>query len=493
MRKGLNASFKGISLLFITFLLIQSADKSYSQEAFSHEAFSQDLIKTYYPYLPQKYLNESGLREQISVLIESKGCINPDLIYYYITYYNMLAGSATQEEKAECNNFKRYINYIEKDFIIARNQWAKKQIGMLDTMKFEYDIKSRLADKFRQLILKYETDSLPIPSGFKVDENRKNYYSILYINPAFKGKYSSEVDYKSLKEAEESNCRNELLAKYNAEKLTYTGKEEEITEYILSRWYLLDNSGDSSRNTEAVKIAAGLSRVGYFAGRQTRFSIGFGYSPQNEAFSIKPSVHINVFDGKYDFEMKSPMKQIGIMLGYKHYVKDAAGLFSYINFEAQYFSTYASEFEPKKEAPGFTRLYTINEIDYREELAFSKSVITPKSAQNFLFSISTPVYVLLNSITVEAGLLANLNQVKYGFEYSYAYAKYETYVTGSILNPKTVTERTGASVGRDKYEKTEQEVTYSPLINVVFTPIKHAGININLSTKNISIFLLYSI
>lgn len=453
--------------------------------------FSQDLVETYSRFIPKSYMYNEFKHEQLSKLLRAKSSIHPDLIYYYITYYNKLSEKSGILGENEANAFKVFLSLKENILLQKRNDWAERQIWIIDTMKTDHVLKNRVKDMFRELITElFDVSSYPQNADTLINESLLNYFSALFYNPESYKDYHSDLSYFSNKKDEETRLRERIFTLFEAAERKHPNSNAELISLILDRWYLFDTlPEDKSKRPEAGEMVINLLKQNAVISSNPNFSFGIMYSPFNYACNLKPSIEIKGLGRKEEFALRNSIPQIGFSAGYRYYLKDVVGLFSSINFQFLYF-TRASLKTPSNSL-GFSRDYTASIYTYHEELSFSRSVVTPKSAQSFYVKISTPLLFLLNTISVDLGAYGGVNSLKYKYEYEYKYVKTESYYAGDMWDPHMYTRIMASGIDNRNYESTQDDIIFSPIIELSINSMGKVSMGIEVSLQYSSFSLEY--
>lgn len=458
-------------LLFTAFFLYQNL------------IFSQDLVEQYSKYLPEIYVHGEYRHEQLLKLLREKSSLHPELIYYYTVYYNKLTKNSPRQEKDDIG-FKSYLNSIENSLIEKRNAWANRQIAAIDTMHRDPELKKRAQSLFMDL----KSDLMKVPSNLEpqdslIDENLLNYFTVYFYNVASYPKYHPDLRYSEYRKKEEDKLKSKVLSLYETSSRKDASSNKELISLILKRWYLLDLSPAPG------EMVINLLKQNDALTSHPNFSLGVIYSPFNYACSLKPSIEIKGLGRQEEFEFRNPIPQIGFSLGYRYYLKDVRGLFSSINFQFLYLTGASSK--ELSNSPGFSKNYAATVYNYHEELNFSRSMVTPKSAQSFYVKISTPVLFLLNTIGVDFGVYGGMNSLKYKYEYAYKYVKTESYYTGNMWEPKLYTHTIASGADQKEYESTKNDIIISPVIELSVNSMGAAAMGITVSLQYSSFFFQY--
>ncbi|MGE5351977.1 MAG: hypothetical protein ACM3P0_07835 [Acidobacteriota bacterium] len=470
----------GRLLLFLTvFLLSQNT------------LLSQDLVETYSAFIPKSYIYNEFKHEKFLRLLREKSSIHPDLIYYYITYYNKLSEKNGSLLETENNAFKGFLSSKENELLQKRNTWAGRQIAIIDTMNTDPALKNRAEKMFRELITELtDVSSYPKGTDTSINESLLNYFSARFYNPESYPEYRSDLGYGNYKKEEEARLKDRLSTLYYAAERKHPNSNAELISSILNRWYLFDTlTEDRSKNPEAGEMIVKLLKQNYSVIKKPKFNLGVLYSPLNNACYLKTSVFIKGLGSNEEFVLSSSLQQLGFSVGYNYYIKDVIGLFSSINFQALYFKSISTkEMSSQK---GFENDYTLNGMKYHEELKFGINTLTPKSVESYYLKITTPVLFLLNTVSLEVGAFAGINKMDYKYSYSYSYGKTETYMTGSMWEQKWYTHPiVGGSDSKENVGSTNDFVI-SPVLELYINSMETVKMGIAISPQYSSFLLQY--
>ncbi|MGE5429591.1 MAG: hypothetical protein ACM3QX_00850 [Syntrophomonadaceae bacterium] len=452
--------------------------------------FSQDLVETYSKFISKKYMYDEFKHEQLLKLLRAKSSLHPDLIYYYITYYNKLSESSSLQEQ-ESNSFKGYLTSKENILIQKRNAWANRQIALIDTMKTDPALKNRAENIFRELITGLiDVSSFPQIADSSINERLLNYFSAAFYNPESFPEYHSDLSYSGYKMQEEVRLREKIITLFGASERKHPNSNAELISLILDRWYLFDTlTVDRSKYTEPGEMILKLLKQNYSVLKQPKFRLGILYSPLNNACYLKTSIFIKGLERAQEFELKNSIKQLGLSLGYNYYIKEVMGLFSSINFQLLYFKSISTQ--EISSQTGFENDYTLNAIKYHDGLKFGKNILKPNSVQSYYLKITTPVLFFLNTVSLELGAFAGLNKMDYKYSYSYSYVKTETYMTGSMWEQKWYTHTVAAGADSKEYESSVNDFIISPVLELSVNPMEIVKMGFALSPQYSSFFFNY--
>lgn len=443
----------------------------------------QELVKNYEKLLPQEFIKNPAAREQFSALIEAKSKLHPELIYYYITYYNMFFSASTDSAKAEYSKLKRYIFSLESGYTNKRSKWAKEQIAQVKKMNLEPDIKSHIIEKFTELVLPYSGD---IPSEtFQADENQKDFYTAMYFYGKIFSEYMTDTQFKPVLEKAKEEKKEELILLYkNAVKENKRSKE--VLSTFFDHWYLFDPSvtpGNQSSCPSVAAIAAELSKENYSIRHVSHFSAGLTIAPISLGSKVKPELFIKGYKQDMTFEVSAPFKQFGLSLGYKYHLRDNMVIFSYINFQVHYLTLLSKP--TVSHSSGFSKTSTVSEQTISESLTFKKFDITPVTDQSIFLRISTPVYTFFNVFTAEVGLIGGMNNLKYELDYNYLYLKRGAHDYG------TGTDIITAGSEKKKIENSVKKYIFSPVIALKYNPLNYLTAGADMTLNNFSLLVLF--
>lgn len=442
----------------------------------SKAALAQDLAETYSKFLPKKYIVNEYEHGQLSKLLKAKSRIHPDLIYYYITYYQVLNNWNNDLEGTGAGVYKEFRTSIENGLLQKRNAWAGRQIALLDTLKaVPEEVKSRANEIFSSLKTPLISSSSSLQNSFPADESLLNYFALLYYNPGEYSQYLSDLSYSGSRKKEEEKLKDRILTLYGAAQRKNAKENAELINLITDRWYLFD----SSSALQPGEMVAGLLKEDNALLFKHRFSIGISYSPFNNACLLNPSIFIKGLKGTQEFEIRQAVPQAGLTLGYKYYFKNVSGPFSFVSFQALYFTGISSK---AASAPlGFKKDYENAASKFHEELNFRKSEITPKSVQSAFLKVTTPVLLLSKAFEVQCGMIAGVNKMKYEFEYDYSYVKTEGYYTGNFWEQTWYTRTVALGAEKKSVEDTNSKTILSPAIEMYFNSMEMVSMNISLT------------
>lgn len=453
--------------------------------------FSQDLVETYSRFIPKSYTYNEFKHEQLSKLLRAKSSIHPDLLYYYVTYYSKLSEKSGSLGESEANAFKGFLSSKENILLQKRNDWAEKQMWVIDTINTDPVLKNRAKDMFRELITEMiDVSSYPQNADTSINESLLNYFSALFYNPESYKDYHSDLSYFSNKKEEETRLRERIFTLFEAAERKHPNSNAELISLILDRWYLFDTlPEDKTKRPEAGEMVFKLLKQNYTVLKQPKFSLGILYSPYNNACDLKTSILIKGQGSNQEFELKNSIQQLGFSLGYKYYLKDVMGFFSCINFQLLYFTSLSAKDVTSPQ--GYSNDYTRNAMNYHEELTFGKNILTPKSAQSYYLKVTTPVLFLLNTLSLELGAFAGMNRMDYKYSYSYYYINKETYLAGNMWDPKWYTHIIASGSDSKEYESSVKDFIISPVLEFNVNSMETVKMGIAISLQYSSFSLQY--
>lgn len=84
--------------------------------------FSQSNIQLFSDYLPEEYLSEEEKLEQLEVNLDQYAKVNPDLIYYYLNYLDLIVEQNVYDRDSNYYNILYYESAISNGY---NNDWVR--------------------------------------------------------------------------------------------------------------------------------------------------------------------------------------------------------------------------------------------------------------------------------------------------------------------------------------------------------------------------------
>jgi len=134
---------------------------------------AQTYVNLFREYLPQNYLKEEDIVEQMEYNLNQYAMTNPDLIYYYLNYLNSI------EEQKIFNRDSNYYNILQYENSISNalnNNWVEEEIinskNLSEIEWIDRELES-LLDEFRAPELSAPKNSIIL----KIDKNLQKFYT----------------------------------------------------------------------------------------------------------------------------------------------------------------------------------------------------------------------------------------------------------------------------------------------------------------------------
>jgi len=404
---------------------------------------AQTYVILFSEYLPQNYLKDEDIVEQMEYNFNQYAMTNPDLIYYYLNYLNSI------EERKIFNRDSNYYNILQYEHSISNkynNSWVEEEIlrakNLSEIEWIDWELES-LLDEFRVAELSAPKNSI----NLEIDKNLQKFFTYKCLTRDSSSAYDEKADYQNLVELTIESFVSRLRTEYQAFKSNenYSPKlqlDDLLQYHFLSKGFSEGQNRKLQFNISEylltlIDITDFMEYSGILLGigtELTKFefpgvSIKETYLPFQEytTSNTKSGMNFYLLSAGYRFklkEYKAAFSHLDLSIGYSVACKEISGSSNMMNID-KYFFIWEGE-------PGnFTLLFdgTIDSLTW--EL-------------NDYFSITSNIYLPI----------VYLNQDIYfelGLHYQYLHTVYfinlhreiydQTATDPSILGPETETFR----------------------------------------------------
>ena len=175
---------------------------------------AQTYVNLFREYLPQNYLKDEDLVEQMEYNFNQYAMTNPDLIYYYLNYLSSI------EEHKIFNRDSNYYNILQYEHSISNtlnNNWVEEEIINSKNLS-EIDWVDR---KLESLLDEFSMAELSAPKNsinLEIDKNLQKYFTYKCLTRDSSLTYDEEADYQILVELAINNFVSKLKTEYEAYK-----------------------------------------------------------------------------------------------------------------------------------------------------------------------------------------------------------------------------------------------------------------------------------
>ena len=380
---------------------------------FSQVTQSQTYVDLFSEYLPKEYLKHSNKVEQMEISLTQLSRINPDLIYYYLSYLEYIT------ERKIFSRDSNYYNILQYEVSLSskyNNEWVDKKLDEVDSIHEPELILGELKSLLDDFRVK-EQESPKYSVKLNVDKNLQKFFSYKSLVKDTTIIYDPNIDYS---EAVKVTIEN-IISSLKLESVSDQSGKNELDKSSLDFLYqhhifskgFCDGYGNSIE-FDYLKYLISLidySEFKEYAGIIFSFSleaIQTGFPSENVSEPYLPFK---------EYTIKQPDNTLllyDLSVGYRIKFKEFKGAFSYLdvniglgygnkkdknNVETQKIDKYVFKWEGQ---PGnFTLLFngTINSISWEI-----------KNFSSFSSSVNLPVYYLNKNLFFEIGL-----QYKYLF------------------------------------------------------------------------------
>jgi len=469
---------------------------------------SQNQAYLYKEFLPKSVVHNNEFMKMISQNIMKLGPIHPDLIYFY------LEGLRYKTDNSIDNKTRSMVltelQKIRTNYILKRNDWAQSQINILNNAKVNRKTLEEAKKYFKKLITENivayrssgttrendnkvqklekeipesRANSQDVTNEYKVliDSNLVDCFAVIYYNSRGNKNYDSYSNNKYQKIVLEK----EIIQNY---KEALENSDLNIDNF-LSYWYLyqggLNGYNEISAADYVREIISSKNRNALHSG----ISFGTYYSTFLISPSIEDEIYISGMNDNVKIKEYSAKSQLGLFCDYSFKIKQELEPFSVLKIQVGL----SRSTEPQKIdfSSGFLQeKYIVAGTKVYRKLEFYTHELNIQSLSTYMTKISSPVYILNNSLYLEAGLLFEYLQYKYELSYDYHFLYQISYPTviGVWITKTMANVRDGDFNVSKKYDKF---IVY-PILGIRYRPMQHVFMYVGSIPSNVSIEISYN-
>ncbi|HEY6952016.1 MAG TPA: hypothetical protein VI758_06390 [Bacteroidota bacterium] len=400
----------------------------------STTAYSQDAVTLCGSHIAKAMLNDQSMREQLQGFLNSAYEVHPDLVFYNIAYFNLLALDSTGTHRWGLRELRAQINGMRSRYLYRRSLWAKRQIERMNAMQADDEVKSIAVEILDPIVVNPTVDPDTPDTLGTAGSNRKDYFSVFLLAEQPLMPFDSLVDYRQMRKTEETRIVDSAANLFGNNDAFASASTSAVLSLILRHWYLFGDVGSADEqlqhSTLACNMLLALANRDFSTAYQSRFSLSVGFIPFNTSLNATPLLPIAGYNISVHGATLYPDKQFSLSFGYKYHTKTLLKPLSYINIQCALSSN--PGIFPSHNSPGYERHYTTPAgVVNDETLTFSRSIASPISISTML-KVSTPVFFFSKSIPLEVGIQSGFNQLTYNYDYSYHFQNYFVYGTLSF-------------------------------------------------------------
>ena len=362
--------------------------------------FAQGIIKYYEKCLPQIFIENKEMQKyyfkNINTLLEYYTTINPDILYFYITYLDLKFDKKINDPN---DNWKILLDEVIKYYLSQKSEWANNQINLLKKENYSSVKEKELISFYKEYINdKFSTSKISIPAP--IDSNRMDFYTYIYLSKKSDLIYDSSINYAKLRQ----DINNHIV------KNIYSIEEDRSSfakqfPFLFKDSYLDKNF--TGMNLYAFEFIEKEIKEKYINKNQIYLKLNTSYDPYRIKGEYNDFYPFIVFED--GFELTNNLRFSGSISVYIKLKRELES-FSTINFSVGY-----SQFKVLKDN---LSNYTFNGYKYAPHLGVLESVnfnniIDDSYSLDFGFSI--PVYYYNTKLFLEIGI--NYNYLKSVYSY----------------------------------------------------------------------------
>ncbi len=468
----------------------------------SCSAISEDMVSLYKSFLPSSLVKDSELNNMLSSKLTVKAQIHPDLIYYQIELARNLFDESQRRNQATLRDF---VFQKEKDYLCKRSDWASKQKAKLIDCVSSGRAKTASISYFDALILDTAQVSYNTGNPFPIDSNLIDFFDIVYEKQNSSLSYDSSINYHEIRTAQEKLVLARDEAFYCSIDSTSSAISESDIENIAQHWYIYSGSGHDSTDPlkfhDAYRIIERATEHNFSTNSRGRFSLNVGYCPYNSTFIISQSLPVSYVQypsyshQPTDFDnpavhLQFAVQQLITSLGYRAFLSQEIGSFSYINFQVMLsFNTAKAEINDLHQqtsnfsGPQFDIL--MHETMIRQSVLHTMNCYTAK--------VSSPFIVIGRSIFLEVAATAGVLHVSSSTSYEYHMNETEGYMAGSISAPYYYSHSIAAGIGKGQIELVHNYFKINPTFDCTYETDSAIRFNLSLSPNYAALICGYSL
>jgi len=297
---------------------------------FSQLTFPQNYVKLFSEFLPEKYLKHEDKVEQIEYDLNHFAKTNPDLIYYYINYLDLITEQNIFNRDSNYYNILQYENSISNRY---NNKWLDEEINRAKPLP-ESEL---LSDELISLLEEFEVPKKNVPkhsTELKIDKNFQKFLTYKCITQDVNLIYDDNMDYHTKVEETIQNFVYRMKLDYKTNQSDFSKREDKIKKFHQYNIYSEGFSEGYNRKIDLNVSKYLLSLIDY--SNFTEYSgINFGFSTELFRY-VFPSQKIS--ETNLPFEELTlanttvVLYLLNLTAGYRLKLKEYKSAFSHLDF-----------------------------------------------------------------------------------------------------------------------------------------------------------------
>ena len=413
---------------------------------------AQDYVRLYQEFIPlQRIKSSKSLISTFNKNIDALAKINPDLIYFYIKYMNLMIGENIANPDS---NFKNILDIYSNNYRYQINEFLSEQLDLLEKKECSYRVKkeiknifvSRLNSRIKTLQKKPEAD---------INNNLQDYFSYLYLSKKNDIEYNPEIKYKNLCLESANKLRSNIYQYIKELKTNKSDPNFNFIDDLFNHTYLFMNSYKNkyySDNTTNILDLFEIFFKKYFKiWNQIEVNYSFDIIPNKYEFTytIYDPVALDT-DVKIDYNLNT-FYNLGI--AYQKRISEDYGSFAFIKIQAGV--SYLTQQIKNREIEGnIAALQGIGR--FGGPYSFKQNL---KKYYSFGVQISTPFIYLSRPLRIEGSINYTFQTISYLIEFTRD--KY------SLINPNQYPQYVVPIKESDEFEKNNHQFT--PIFAIVYS------------------------
>lgn len=402
---------------------------------------AQTYVNLFREYLPQNYLKEEDIVEQMEYNFNQYAMTNPDLIFYYLNYLNSI------EEQKIFNRDSNYYNILQYEHAISNtlnNNWVEEEIinskNLSEIYWVDRELESML-DEFRIAELSAPKNSI----NLEIDKNLQKFFTYKCLIRDSITAYDEKANYQNLVELTIENFVSRLRTEYQAFKSNENYVPKLQLEDLLQYHFFSKGFSEGQNRKLDFNISEYLLALIEISDFMEYSGVLLGVSAELTKFEF-PGVSIKEtylpFQEYTTGNTKSEIMFYLLSAGYRFKLKEYKAAFSHLDFSIG-FSVAAKEISDASNTMIIDKYFFIWEGQPGNfTLLFDGTIDSLTWDLNDYFSITSniylPVFYLNQDIYFELGLHYQYLRTEYLINL-HREINDQTSTDPSILGPETET------------------------------------------------------
>jgi hypothetical protein len=402
---------------------------------------AQTYVNLFREYLPQNYLKDEDIVEQMEYNFNQYAMTNPDLIYYYLNYLKSI------EEQKIFNRDSNYYNILQYEHSISNtlnNNWVEEEIINSKILSEIYWVDRELEsmlDEFRIAELSAPKNSIKL----EIDKNLQKFFTYKCLTRDSITAYDEKADYQNLVELTIENFVSRLQTEYQAIKSNENYVSKLQLEDLLQYHFFSKGFSEGQNRKLDFNISEYLLALIDISDFMEYSGVLFGVSAELTKFEF-PGVSIKEtylpFQEYTTGNTKSEIMFYLLSAGYRFKLKEYKAAFSHLDFSIG-LSVAAKEISDASNTMIIDKYFFIWEGEPGNfTLLFDGTIDSLTWDLNNYFSITSniylPIFYLNQDIYFELGLHYQYLRTEYLINL-HREINDQTATDPSILGPETET------------------------------------------------------